>query len=138
MRLAANRFKEIQNAYDTLSDPVKKATYDGIGTTGASPFGFNPFGDIFDTIFKQRGPVKERGRDIQITVTIELMDVLLGTTKSVVIPKREKCGKCDGSSFVEYKACNECHGSGKTTIKQPPFNVWKSCRSCAGSGQQVL
>ena len=66
---------------------------------------------------------------------IELKDVLLGTTKNVSVPRREKCKKCDGNGFTEYKACGVCHGSGKTAIKQSPFNIWMGCGTCHGTGR---
>lgn len=133
---AERQFKEMQEAYDTLSDLPKKARYDGARTTTNSP-GYRPFGGIWDSVFTTgASPAQvERGRNIQVNLDINLEDVLTGITRNIIIPKRDKCGKCDGQSYTEYKACPACHGSGKTAIKQSPFNIWMGCGACRGSGR---
>jgi len=138
-KAAEQQFKEMQAAYDTLSDLNKKARYDATSsrTSTAGP-GYRPFSDMWDSVFTHGGGPKqpvERGRNIQVNVEITLENVLAGITKTIVIPKRDKCGKCDGNGYTEYKPCTVCHGSGKTALKQSPFNIWLKCGSCSGTGR---
>lgn len=137
---AERLFKEVQTAYDTLSDPIQKSKYDGRRTTSAGPnpfSGSHPFSGIWDSVFTKnttQQPV-DRGRNIQVNVEVELKDVLSGITKNIAIPKRKRCDKCTGNGYTEHKACKSCHGSGKTAIKQSPFNIWLSCSDCQGTGR---
>ena len=134
---AERQFKEVQTAYDTLHNPIEKARYDGTTRTTTHGPGYRPFGGIWDSVFTSgtaHQPI-ERGRNIQVNVDIDLQDVLSGVTKNITIPKRDKCDKCDGQGYAEYKACQACHGSGKTAIKQSPFNIWMGCGSCRGTGR---
>lgn len=136
---AARQFKEVQTAYDTLSNPVEKSRYDGSAarTTTHGP-GYRPFSGIWDSVFTtgvSPTPQVERGRNIQVNLDINLEDVLAGVTRNITIPKRDKCGKCAAQGYTEYKACPVCHGSGKTAIKQSPFNIWMGCGACKGSGR---
>jgi molecular chaperone DnaJ len=132
---ADKKFKEIQEAYDTLSDPLKKAQYDRTPIYSGRPHA-RPFGGIWDNIFGAAPPhVQERGKNIHLTLEIELIDVVNGLVKKSQIPQRARCNKCEANGFTEFKACPICHGSGKSAIKQPPFNIWMSCSACRGSGR---
>lgn len=133
---AERKFKEMQAAYDVLGDPTQKARYDGSFNTNTHGPGYRPFNNMWDSVFthSQAAPV-ERGRNIQINVEITLEQVLSGVTKNITVPKRDKCSKCDGQGYTEYKPCATCHGSGKTAIKQSPFNIWMSCGACRGTGR---
>lgn len=130
---AERMFKEVQTAYDTISDPAKKSIHDS--TSSPRPSGANPFGGIWDSAFTTHNTPVERGRNIQINVEIELKDALSGVSRIVTVPQRAKCLKCNGQGYAEYKPCATCHGSGKTAIKQSPFNIWMGCGVCAGSGR---
>ena len=136
---AETKFKEVQTAYDTLSDLNAKARYDGGARTTTHGPGYRPFQDIWENVFRQGAPPQqqevERGRNIQVNVDISLENVFHGITKNITIPKREKCSKCDAQGYTEYKACTVCHGSGKTAYKQSPFNIWMTCNTCHGSGR---
>ena len=133
---AEKRFKEIQEAYDVLSDVHKRAQYDSTGsatrTSSASPFngGWSFFGE-------GHAPhtVTERGRNTQIGLQLDFLEVLNGANKKIFIPQRERCVKCEGQGYTDFKACNVCHGSGKTAIKQSPFNVYVSCGACKSTGR---
>lgn len=132
------KFKEIQTAYDVLGDPVQKARHDGSASHHGSArtyHGAKPFEGIWDSVFTTNSAPVERGRNMQINVEIELQDVFAGIKRNVIIPKRAKCIKCNAQGYAEYKPCAACHGSGKTAIKQSPFNIWMGCGACRGSGR---
>lgn len=132
---AETKFKKVQEAYDILSDTAKRARYDSTGSTShTSPPPHSHHSNIWDSFFGH-APNQDRGRNIQVTIEIELKDVLNGLTKKIVIPKRAKCTKCDGSGQSDFKACTSCHGSGKTAIKQSPFNIYMGCTACRGTGR---
>ncbi len=134
---AEAKFKEVQEAYDTLGDNDKKTRYDsGPFHTSSSSFhsGPKPFENIWDSVFGHAAP-KERGRNIQVNLELTLGEVVTGVSKKVQIPRRQRCGKCEATGHTEYKPCSTCHGSGKTAMKQSPFNVYIKCNACRGSGR---
>ncbi len=134
---ANKRFKDVQAAYDTLTDPIQKSKYDGAtGRSSSARHGPRPFEGIWDNIFGGAPPPRqERGRNLHLTLDIELIDVLNGVEKKAPIPRRERCNKCEAKGFTEFKPCEACHGSGKNSTKQSMFSVWSTCTVCVGSGR---
>jgi molecular chaperone DnaJ len=109
---AEERFKEVQGAYDTLSDPEKRKQYDaggvfaGFGGGGPNPFGGAPggfdVGDIFSSIFSRGGggrpqPRQVRGRDLETEVGLSFEEAVNGAQVQVTVPKAERCPTCHGN-----------------------------------------
>lgn len=158
---AESKFKEVQEAYDHIGDAQKRATYDQYGHSG-SPFGgaggqgfggfgdMGGFGDIFSQFFgggqKQRqsrhGP--QHGEDLERSVTIDFMEAVLGTKKTISVEVDEECHVCHGSgaeSSKDVEVCDRCHGDGVVNVEQRTmFGAMRSqqvCPQCGGSGKII-
>src|SRR5688572_3487830 len=151
---AEERFKEIQGAYDVLSDPEKRKQYDagggmfgGMGPGGpGGPGGFtSDLGDIFSTIFGRRGgggpgrgPV--RGRDLETEITLSFDQAMSGTEVPVTVPKQSACATCGGSGAepgTSPKVCPRCDGRGVDSQSQGFFSISQPCPQCGGRGEIV-
>jgi molecular chaperone DnaJ len=157
---AHEKFKEINEAYQTLSDPQKRAQYDQFGHAaeqmggGGNPFegmggfGAGGMGDIFDMFFggggrgRQRGPVQ--GDDLQYTLELTLEEAAFGTTKEIRLPMTEDCETCKGTGArpgTEPVTCTKCKGTGTITTRQNTifgqFVNQSTCDRCHGSGKIV-
>jgi molecular chaperone DnaJ len=151
---AEHRFKEINEAYEVLSDPNKRAQYDrfgvvGNGASGPGGFGFGPggFGDIFDMFFgsvrgaatRRAGP--ERGADLRYDVQISLEEAYAGTSREIVFDRLARCDVCNGSGArpgTVVVACERCRGTGMAqTVRNTPLGqmvTQSACGRCSGEG----
>ncbi|MEZ5925982.1 MAG: molecular chaperone DnaJ [Hyphomicrobiaceae bacterium] len=159
---AERRFKEINEAYQVLSDGQKRAAYDqfghaafepGMGGGGAGGFGAD-FGssmsDIFDDIFGEfmggrRGgnrarSSRERGDDLRYNMEISLKEAYEGKTAQIRVPTSVTCETCSGSgakSGTRATTCSTCGGIGKVRASQGFFTIERTCPSCHGRGQVI-
>ena len=163
---AEEKFKEVQEAYEVLSDPDKPAAYYRFGQAGvnggAGGFsgGFADFGgfedvsDIFEQFFggfgfggtartrSRRGPRK--GEDIRIRMTIDFKEAIFGTEKEVRITREEECTRCGGTganSKSDIVTCTRCHGTGYISDIQQSFfghiQTQRTCPVCNGTGREI-
>ncbi|MBP9816962.1 MAG: molecular chaperone DnaJ [Candidatus Pacebacteria bacterium] len=159
------KFKEITEAYSTLSDERKRREYDSYGQTfaGAGPQGFNGQGfdfsqfggfgqggvefdisDLFGDIMGggRGGRRVKRGRDISIDVELTFKESVFGATRAVLMTKIGKCDTCEGSGAkpgTELETCTTCNGAGKIReVRQSimgPIQVQQTCSVCEGAGK---
>lgn len=148
------KFKKISEAYEILSDPTKKSQYDNKGRNpfgDYNPFGSNGFGFNMDDIFSsfnthfdpfnaQTGRVK-KGRNIKVSVSLTLEEILRGATKKVTVSRAVKCAPCHGKGGSYGGMCPTCHGVGSVTeiklIHNIQFQNTVPCKACNGVGQFI-
>ncbi len=152
---AERRFKELNEAYEVLKDPDKRAAYDRFGhaafehgSAGAAGFGADfatTFSDIFDDLFgmggrRGRGSGRERGADLRYNMEIALEEAYAGKTAQIRIPTSVTCEACSGTgakSGTKPKACPMCAGQGKVRHAQGFFTLERTCPNCQGRGQVI-
>ena len=159
---AEARFKEVNEAYEVLSDPQKKATYDQYGFAGmdgmnfGSGFngGFEDLNDIFGSFFgggfggfggqtrSNTGP--RRGKDRYPRMNISFMDAIFGKTETISVDVDEQCTTCGGTgaaSSADIETCSTCHGSGTVLSQQRTafgvFQTQSACPNCNGTGKFI-
>ncbi len=162
---AEEQFKEVNEAYEALKDPDKKAAYDrfghaafdgGMGGGGAGGFGggqgdfASAFSDVFDDLFGDfmggggpRGGGRQRaarGSDLRYNLRVSLEDAYSGSQKTINVPTAISCEECKGSgaeSGAEPQSCPTCSGMGKVRAQQGFFTVERTCPTCSGMGQII-
>lgn len=150
---AEDKFKEIKEAYEMLSDPEKREAYDRYGHAGVDPnagmgAGAGNFGDVFGDIFgdifgggrRGGGPQVYRGADLRYSLEITLEQAAKGFDTEIRVPSWENCEVCHGTGAkpgTKPTTCHTCGGSGAVRMQQGFFSVQQTCPTCHGSGQEI-
>ncbi len=158
---AEEKFKELTEAYEVLSDPQKRAAYDQFGHAGVngngsgfpgggfSADGFGHFGDIFSDLFgdvfgaSAGGRSRSAGRsgeNLRYTLDIEFEEAVFGTEAKIRVPRQVGCPECNGSGLApgsQPETCETCHGRGQVRFQQGFFSVNQTCPTCHGEGSII-
>jgi molecular chaperone DnaJ len=160
-RAAAQQFRQIAEAYETLSDPDRRHHYDsgsasgprsGDDTFGFEGFDFSisvngasapTFGDLFADVLSQRPSLQPhgstQGADLHDTLTLSFDEAMAGVERSIVVTRQERCRECGGSGYLRTpeKSCLHCQGAGTLKSARGHMVFSKPCDRCNGTGRDA-
>jgi molecular chaperone DnaJ len=160
---AEEKFKELGEAYEALSDPQKRAAYDQYGHNAFDPRmragrggggGFHDPFDIFREVFGGGGSIfdeffgggrgdptqPQRGNDLRYDLEISFEEAALGTEKEISVTKPERCDVCEGSGSEpgsKTRTCSTCNGRGQVITSRGIFSIAQTCPQCHGAGKVI-
>lgn len=151
---AEQKFKEINEAYEVLSDEKKKAEYDQFGRspfeggpgfdfrtyTSGDRFDFGGFGDIFSDFFGAGAGYERadlRGPDLVMGLELSLEEAFTGVTKPITFSREVSCKNCKGLGAETFQQCEKCRGTGKISLSKGFFKMSQYCNFCGGTGKRI-
>lgn len=155
-KVAEQKFKEVNGAYEVLSDPKKRSEYDQFGSSpfGAGGPGFEGFrtynsrdtfdsggfGDIFSDLFGTRGGTEAyygKGPDMLMGLELTLEEAFAGVTKPITFNREVTCRRCNGTGAESSQACSVCKGTGAVQTSKGFFKMSQPCTACRGTGRKI-
>lgn len=153
-KAAEQKFKEISEAYDVLSDEKKRSDYDQFGRspfeggqgfdyrayTSGDRFDFGGFGDIFSDLFGREAASETshlKGPDLVMSLDLSLEEAFTGVTKPITFTREIPCRDCQGTGAETYQQCSACKGTGKVTTSKGFFKMSQYCSACGGTGKKI-
>lgn len=125
---AEKKFKEVQAAYEAITNPKPQhRTNDPFDVT-----------DIFEQFFNfNKRPRQQKGRDIYTDCTVSFIEAANGCEKTIDLRRGDPCAQCKGTGAKETKTCHNCLGNGKISFRNGPATIYSPCQLCHGSGKLV-
>ena len=149
---AEEKFKQINEAYQVLSDDEKRAIYDKFGKSGLENHGYRGFsgqnfedifgglGSIFESVFGQGFSAKKSSgfeADFALELTLSFKEAVFGCKKEIINKYKKYCESCNGSGAKSKEKCKTCGGAGRVGIKSGFMTFAQTCQKCNGSGEVV-
>ena len=155
-KTAEQKFKELNEAYEVLGDPKKRAEYDQFGRSpfeGGGPwfegartydyrntFDLGGLGDFFSDLFGGRAAPEAayaKGPDIVMSLELSMEEAFSGVTKTITFNREVTCTSCNGSGAESSRVCDTCKGTGSLKTSKGFFRMSQSCPDCGGTGRKV-